>query len=113
MNLIEEFNEYRSHMNEKILAEDNKVIKRIFNLDTNAFSEGSVDVQTKEMIGLACSMVLRCDDCVRYHLGKCYEAGMKKEQIFEVFSIATLIGGTIVIPHLRRAAEYWENLENQ
>ena len=113
MNLIEEFNEYRSQMNQKILAEDNKVIKRIFNLDTNAFSEGSVDVQTKEMIGLACSMVLRCDDCVRYHLGKCYEAGMKKEQIFEVFSIATLIGGTIVIPHLRRATEYWENLENQ
>ncbi|UZD21553.1 carboxymuconolactone decarboxylase family protein [Algoriphagus halophytocola] len=113
MNLIEEFNEYRSQMNEKILAEDNKVIKRIFNLDTNAFAEGSVDVQTKEMIGLACSMVLRCDDCVRYHLGKCHEVGMKKEQVFEVFSIATLIGGTIVIPHLRRAAEYWENLENQ
>ena len=113
MNLIEEFNEYRSQMNQKILAEDNKVIKRIFNLDTNAYAEGSVDIKSKEMIGLACSMVLRCDDCVKYHLGKCHEVGLNKEQIFEVFSIATLIGGTIVIPHLRRAAEYWETLENQ
>ncbi|WPR74900.1 carboxymuconolactone decarboxylase family protein [Algoriphagus sp. NG3] len=113
MNLIEEFNAYRSQMNEKILAEDNKVIKRIFNLDTNAYSEGSIDIKSKEMIGLACSMVLRCDDCVKYHLEKCYEAGLTKEQVFEVFSIATLIGGTIVIPHLRRAAEFWESLENQ
>lgn|SRR5690606_7418840 len=113
MNLIEEFNVYRSQMNEKILAEDNKVIKRIFNLDTNAFAEGSIDIKSKEMIGLACSMVLRCDDCVKYHLGKCYEAGLTKEQLFEVFSIATLIGGTIVIPHLRRATEYLETLENQ
>lgn len=113
MNLIEEFNEYRSQMNDKILAQDNKVIKRIFNLDTNAYAEGAIDIKSKEMIGLACSMVLRCDDCVKYHLGKSYEAGLTKEQVFEVFSIATLIGGTIVIPHLRRAAEYWETLENQ
>ncbi|MEB2778882.1 carboxymuconolactone decarboxylase family protein [Algoriphagus persicinus] len=113
MNLIEEFNEYRSQMNDKILAEDNKVIKRIFNLDTNAFAAGAIDTKSKEMIGLACSMVLRCDDCIKYHLGKCHEAGLRKEQIFEVFSIATLIGGTIVIPHLRRATEYWEILENQ
>ncbi|MEP1086850.1 carboxymuconolactone decarboxylase family protein [Algoriphagus sp.] len=113
MNLIEEFNAYRSQMNDKILAEDNKVIKRIFNLDTNAYAEGTIDVKSKEMMGLACSMVLRCDDCVKYHLGKCFEVGLTKEQVFEVFSIATLIGGTIVIPHLRRAAEYWETLENQ
>ncbi|MEB2773983.1 carboxymuconolactone decarboxylase family protein [Algoriphagus sp. D3-2-R+10] len=113
MNLIEEFNEYRSQMNDKILAEDNKVIKRIFNLDTNAYAEGSIDIKSKEMIGLACSMVLRCDDCIKYHLGKCHEVGMTKKQIFEVFSIATLIGGTIVIPHLRRATEYRETLENQ
>ncbi|MEP0710723.1 MAG: carboxymuconolactone decarboxylase family protein [Algoriphagus sp.] len=113
MNLIEEFNAYRSQMNDKILTEDNKVIKRIFNLDTNAYAEGTIDVKSKEMMGLACSMVLRCDDCVKYHLGKCFEVGLTKEQVFEVFSIATLIGGTIVIPHLRRAAEYWETLENQ
>jgi AhpD family alkylhydroperoxidase len=113
MNLIEEFNVYRAKMNETILAADNKVIKRFFNLDTNAFSEGAIDVKTKEMLGLACSMVLRCDDCVKYHLGKCKEVGLNKTEIFEVFSIATLVGGSIVIPHLRRAVEYWEELDNQ
>jgi len=113
MNLIEEFNEYRAKMNNKIMAADNKVIKRFFNLDTNAYAEGELDVKTKEMIGLACSMVLRCDDCIKYHLGKCHEAELNKSEIFEVFSIATLIGGSIVVPHLRRACEYWEELENQ
>jgi AhpD family alkylhydroperoxidase len=111
MNLIEEFNAYRSKMNEEIMAADNKVIKRFFNLDTNAFAAGELEVKTKEMIGLACSMVLRCDDCIKYHLGKSHEAGITKAEIFEVFSIAMLIGGSIVIPHLRRAAEYWEELE--
>jgi len=113
MNLIEEFNSYRSQMNEKIMAADNKVIKRFFNLDTNTYAEGAVDVKTKEMIGLACSMVLRCDDCIKYHLGKSFEAGLSKEEVFEVFSIATIIGGSIVIPHLRRAVEYWELLEEE
>jgi len=113
MNLIEEFNDYRARMNDKIMAEDNKVIKRFFNLDTNAYAEGALDIKSKEMIGLSCSMVLRCDDCIKYHLGKCYEVGLIKKEIFEVFSIATLIGGSIVIPHLRRAVEYWEELENQ
>ncbi|WP_026955989.1 carboxymuconolactone decarboxylase family protein [Algoriphagus vanfongensis] len=113
MNLIEEFNDYRARMNDKIMAEDNKVIKRFFNLDTNAYAEGALDIKSKEMIGLACSMVLRCDDCIKYHLGKCHEVGLEKKEIFEVFSIATLIGGSIVIPHLRRAVEYWELLKNQ
>jgi AhpD family alkylhydroperoxidase len=113
MNLIEEFNTYRSEMNEKIMASDNKVIKRFFNLDTNTYAEGALDIKTKEMIGLACSMVLRCDDCIKYHLGKAHDAGLNKEQIFEVFSIATIIGGSIVIPHLRRAVEYWELLEQE
>lgn len=113
MNLIEEFNTYRAAMNEKIMAEDNKVIKRFFNLDTNTYAAGALDVKTKEMIGLACSMVLRCDDCIKYHLGKSYEAGLEKKEIFEVFSIALVIGGSIVIPHLRRAVEYWEELMNQ
>jgi AhpD family alkylhydroperoxidase len=72
-----------------------------------------VEVTTKEMIGLACSMVLRCDDCVRYHLGKCHELGVTTEQIYEVFAIANLIGGTIVIPHLRRAVEFWEALQQK
>lgn len=113
MNPIEEFNDYRAKMNEKIIDADNKVLKRFFNLDTNAYSEGEINVKTKEMIGLACSMVLRCDDCIKYHLGKSHEAGLTKAEVFEVFSIATLIGGSIVIPHLRRAAECWEQLEIQ
>lgn len=111
MDQVQEFNEYRDRMNKKILDSDNKVLKRIFNLDTNAFAEGSVDVKTKEMVGLACSMVMRCDDCIKYHVGKCHEVGVTRSQIFEIFSIANLIGGTIVIPHLRRAVEYWESLE--
>ena len=111
MDLVDNFNDYRGRMNEKIMAADNIVLKRLFNLDTNCYTEGSVDVVTKEMIGLSCSMVLRCDDCVRYHLGKCHELGVSTEQIYEVFAIANLIGGTIVIPHLRRAVEYWEALE--
>ena len=113
MNLIEEFNDYRSKMNERILEEDNKVIKRFFNLDTNTYAEGELDVKSKEMIGLGCSMVLRCDDCIKYHLGKSYEAGVGRKEVFEVFSIAMVIGGSIVIPHLRRAVEYWEELEKQ
>lgn len=111
MNKVEEFNEYRAKMNDKIVGSNNKILKRIFNLDTNAFAEGSVDKKTKEMIGLSSSMVLRCDDCVRYHLGKCFELGVTDEQVFEIFSIANLIGGTIVIPHLRRAIEFWEYLK--
>lgn len=110
MNKVEEFNEYRSKMNDKIIGSNNKIIKRIFNLDTNAFTDGALDKVTKEMIGLSTSMVLRCDDCVKYHLSKCHELGVTSEQVFEVFSIANLIGGTIVIPHLRRAVEYWEAL---
>jgi AhpD family alkylhydroperoxidase len=100
-------------MNQKILEENNTVLKRLFNLDTNAFAEGHLNKTTKELIGLACSMVLRCDDCVKYHLGKCKEVGLSRADVFEAFSIANLIGGTIVIPHLRRAVEYWEALEKE
>ena len=109
-NNVQEFNDYREKMNEKILGGNNKVIKRIFNLDTNAFKEGSLDVKTKELLGLVASAVLRCDDCVKYHLEKCHKEGLTKEQIIEALSIATLIGGTIVIPHLRRAYEYLDEL---
>jgi len=108
--LVSDFEAYRSRMNEKILGSDNKVLKRIFNLDTNAFDEGALDKKTKEMLGLACSMVLRCDDCIKYHLGKCKELGLTTKEVNEVFAIANLIGGTIVIPHLRQAVEYWEAL---
>ncbi|MGB5930700.1 MAG: carboxymuconolactone decarboxylase family protein [Cyclobacteriaceae bacterium] len=113
MSIVQEFIYYRSQMNEKIMASDNKVIKRIFNLDTNAFAPGALDARTKEMLGLVSSMVLRCDDCIRYHLGKCKEVGLTSSEVHEVFAIANLVGGTIVIPHLRRAVEYWEALENE
>lgn len=112
MDQVEEFNEYRERMNKEILSADNKVIKRIFNLDTNAFADGALPARTKELLGLVASMVLRCDDCVRYHLGKCKEAGFSKGEVFEVFSIASLIGGTIVIPHLRKAVDYWNELDS-
>jgi len=111
-NPVNEFNEYRAKMNDKILADNNKVIKRIFNLDTNAFQEGALDVKTKELLGLVASAVLRCDDCVKYHLESSYKVGLSKEEVVETLSIATLIGGTIVIPHLRRAYEYWDALES-
>lgn len=112
MDQVDDFNRYRTAMNEKILAADNLVLKRIFNLDAQAFQPGSLDAATKELIGLACSLVLRCDDCVRYHLEKCREARLDTDKVNEAMSIATLIGGTIVIPHLRRAFDYWEALDN-
>lgn len=112
MGLVEDFNTYRSAMNQRIMESESLVIKRLFNLDTNAYSEGQIDVKTKELIGLSCSLVLRCDDCVRYHLGKCNEVGLSTAQVQEAMGIATLIGGTIVIPHLRRAFEYWDELQH-
>ncbi|RCS27042.1 carboxymuconolactone decarboxylase family protein [Polaribacter sp. WD7] len=112
-NKVQEFNEYRSKMNDKILDSDNKIIKRIFNLDTNAFKEGHLPVKTKELLGLVASAVLRCDDCVQYHLEASYKLGVTKDEMMETMSIANLIGGTIMIPHLRRAVEYWEALEQQ
>lgn len=110
MGQVEQFNEYRSKMNEKILAGDNLIIKRIFNLDTITYQTGALDVKSKELIGLTCSLVLRCDDCVKYHLGKCKEVGFTTAEVHEAMGVATLVGGTIVVPHLRRAFEYWEEL---
>lgn len=109
--LVQEFNDYRAKMNEKLLADNNKVIKRIFNLDTNAYAEGALDVKTKELLGLVASTVLRCDDCIKYHLETSHKEGVSKAEMMEAMGIATLVGGTIVIPHLRRAYEFWEALE--
>jgi AhpD family alkylhydroperoxidase len=111
-NLVKEFNDYRSMMNEKLLSDDNKIVKRIFNLDTNAYAAGALDVKTKELLGLVASAVLRCDDCVKYHLENCYKEGITRPQMMEAMGIATLVGGTIVVPHLRRAYEFWEELES-
>lgn len=112
-NSVQDFNDYRAKMNERILSQDNLVLKRLFNLDTNTYSEGALPVKTKEMLGLVASMVLRCDDCIRYHLGKCHEEGVTTEELFEVFAVANIVGGTIVIPHLRRAVEYWDCLQGK
>jgi len=108
--LVKEFNDYRTKMNEVILSKDNLVIKRLWNLDTNTYAAGSLDIKTKELLGLVASMVLRCDDCIKYHLGKSHELGITTEQMYEVFAVANIVGGTIVVPHTRRAAEYWEEL---
>jgi AhpD family alkylhydroperoxidase len=110
---VEEFNAYRQRMNERLMQEDQKIIKRVFNLDTNAYMEGHLPVKTKELLGLGNSLVLRCDDCVKYHLQTCFELGINKEEVMEAMSISLLIGGTIVIPHLRRAVEFWDDLNGQ
>lgn len=109
---VKEFREYRSKMNERILSQDNLVIKRLFNLDTNTYAEGALSTRIKEMLGLVSSMVLRCDDCIKYHLEKCKEQGVTTAEILEIFAVANIVGGTIVIPHTRRAMEYWDALEN-
>lgn len=110
--IVKEFNDYRSKMNEKLLADNNKIVKRIFNLDTNAYAAGALDVKTKELLGLVASAVLRCDDCIKYHLETSYKEGITREEMMEAMGIATLVGGTIVVPHLRRAYEFWEALES-
>jgi len=108
--MIKDFRLYREKMNEKILKADNKVMKRIYSIDTLTYQEGALSAKTKEMLGLVSSMVLRCDDCIKYHLEKCNELQVTTEELFEIFSVANLVGGTIVIPHTRRALEYWEAL---
>jgi len=110
MSKVEEFNSYRVKMNERIMSEDNKVLKRFFSLDNQAYTEGALDLKTKELLGLVASMVLRCDDCISYHLGTAHKLGVTTKEVFEVFSIANLIGGSICIPHTRRAVEFWDEL---
>lgn len=112
MNKVEQFNAYRSLMNERLMAApNNKIMKRIYSLDTLTYENGALDSRTKEMLGLVASMVLRCDDCIAYHLQKCFELGLTTDQIMEIFGVANLVGGTIVIPHTRRALEFWEMLQ--
>ncbi|MBK8852850.1 MAG: carboxymuconolactone decarboxylase family protein [Saprospiraceae bacterium] len=110
MSQIKEFNDYRTRMNDVILSKDNIVLKRFFSLDNQTYKDGALSEKTKELLGLVASMVLRCDDCIKYHLGTCFELGVTTEEVYEVFSVANLVGGSICIPHTRRAAEYWEEL---
>ena len=113
MSSTSEFNSYRTRMNELILSQDNKVIKRFFSLDNQTYEEGALSEITKELLGLVASMVLRCDDCIKYHLGRCHELGVTTAQIYEASSVALIVGGSIFIPHMRRAAEYWEDLKEK
>ncbi|GGK01638.1 carboxymuconolactone decarboxylase family protein [Luteimonas terricola] len=108
---IREFTEFRERMNERILAEPNQVVRRFFALDTQAYQAGVLDVATKELLGLVASLVLRCDDCIGYHVARCREAGVGREAMFEAFSIGLVVGGSIVIPHLRRAVDFLDQLE--
>lgn len=109
---VAEFTAFRQRMNERILGEDNQVVRRFFALDTQTYKAGALDVKTKEMLGLVASMVLRCDDCISYHVAQCKEAGVNREEFFEVFSVGLVVGGSIVIPHLRRAVDFLDKLES-
>jgi AhpD family alkylhydroperoxidase len=109
---VAEFTAFRQRMNERILGEDNQVVRRFFALDTQTYKAGVLDVKTKEMLGLVASMVLRCDDCISYHVAQCKEAGVNREEFFEVFSVGLVVGGSIVIPHLRRAVDFLDTLES-
>ncbi len=113
MALVEEFNQYRSKMNERILAHDNKVIRRFFNLDSHTYADGALSARTKEMLGLVASMVLRCDDCIKYHLEKCHQLQVTNEELIEILAVANIVGGSICIPHTRRAVEYWDALNEK
>ena len=109
---IQEFTQFRQRMNERILAEPNQVVRRFFALDTQTYQAGALDVKTKELLGLVASMVLRCDDCISYHVAQCKDAGASRAEMFETFSVGLVVGGSIVIPHLRRAVDFLDRLEN-
>src|SRR5438105_35638 len=98
-------------MNERILAEDNQGVRRFFALDTQTYKAGAPGVKTKELLGPVASLVLRCDDCIAYHVAQCREAGVARDEFFEAFSVGLVVGGSIVIPHLRRAVDFLDQLE--
>jgi AhpD family alkylhydroperoxidase len=107
---MDDFDRYRAEMNERILGSNHLGIKRFFALDTQAYEDGPLDKRTKELMGLAASMVLRCDDCITYHVKQCAEAGVTREQFLDAFNVALVVGGSIVIPHLRRAVERMDQI---
>lgn len=109
---VAEFTAFRQRMNERILAHDNQVVRRFFALDTQTYKDGALDVKTKEMLGLVASLVLRCDDCVSYHVAQCRDVGVTRDEFFEVFSVGLVVGGSIVIPHLRRAVDFLDRIES-
>ena len=110
---IGDFTAFRQRMNERILGQDNQVVRRFFALDTQTYKAGALDVRTKELLGLVASLVLRCDDCISYHVAQCAEAGVSDDEFFEVFSVGLVVGGSIVIPHLRRAVDFLDEFRAQ
>lgn len=112
MNRYEEFVKFRQSMNSRILERGTLEIKRFFALDSQAYEAGALDEKTKELLGLATSMALRCDDCIIYHLIQAKDKGASNAEIFETFSVALVVGGSIVIPHLRRAVSFLEEMEH-
>jgi len=111
MSRYEEFIKFREKMNARILEQGTLEIKRFFALDTKTYAAGALDEKTKELLGLAASMVLRCDDCISYHLIQAKDKGASVAELFETFTVALVVGGSIVIPHLRRAVAFLEELE--
>ena len=107
---MDEFDRYRAAMNEKLLGSDHRGIKRFFALDTQAYEDGALDKRTKELMGLVASAVLRCDDCITYHIKQCAEIGINREEFLDAFNVALVVGGSITIPHLRRAIERVDQL---
>lgn len=109
-NQSEEFNKARDKANDLIKQQGNLILNRFWNLDTRCYENGVLNRKTKEMLGLVASMVLRCDDCIKYHLETCFKEKVSTEEIYEIFSVANIVGGSIVIPHTRKAAIYWQEL---
>lgn len=107
---LRQFREFRERMNKRILELNHLGINRFFTLDTKAYEDGALDARTKEIAGLVGSMVLRCDDCIAYHLIRCKEAGVTDAQLLEAMNVGLIIGGSIVIPHLRRAVDLLDEL---
>ncbi len=112
INSPEAFNAYREKMNDRIIAEKHKVLNRFWSLDGAAYEANHLDAKTKEMLGLVASLVLRCDDCIKYHLGKCAELNVTTNELMDIMAIGNLVGGSICIPHTRRAIEYWDQLHS-
>lgn len=108
---LQEFRTFRERMNARILEADNLEIKRFFALDTRAYEAGALAPKTKELMGLVASLVLRCDDCVTYHVIRCREEGVTREEFFEAFNVALVVGGSITIPHLRRAVATLDEID--
>ncbi len=108
---VRQFTEYRQRMNARILEHDNQVVRRFFALDTQCYREGALDVRTKELLGLVASLVLRCDDCVSYHVAQCKDAGVSRAEMMEAFQVGLVVGGSIVIPHMRRAVDFLDQLD--